>query len=340
MRAGLLTGRGVRIGQMTYREPARSPVRSTHGVNAMVGPTGSGKSLLVVLMARAYYEGRARDPATGMCVCRESGCEQKWTVYANMKAPARKEKGRWTTPLDVAGDLLSSDSELSHAVIILDEGYQTFDSRRSMRTENVKIANQLSQIRKHENRLFISSPSIDSIDRRIRQMIKRVYNCWSPDEGRHVCAAVHELNLAHLPPWLRDQRPELRRWYTAPYWKYYDSWEQIRDDEDLGSWKTEPGMFMNVDGQKAYVYVRQLIFEYVARLVELGQRHVEPKQMAEDMSSEVRAPVAAGYVRKVLMEEGFPKELDDEGRDVFVLLADNSSNGAHGGGAWPATTTT
>ncbi len=319
---GANTGRGVRTGRMTYQAPRQAPSRSTHGVNAMVGPTGSGKSLLAVMMARLYYDGKALDPVTGKCVCRTRNCEQPWTVYANMRGSARKEHGAWTQPLDLARDLLSSDSELSHAVVILDEGYQVLDSRRSVRNENVKISAQLTQIRKHDNRLFITAPSFDMIDVRIRQQVKRIFNCWTPDEGRHVMAAVHQMSLGYLPPWKRNRPPELKRFYTAPYRKFYDSWEQIRDDEALGRWKTAPGVFYwHADGSKTYVTHQQLIDAVLIDLVKDGVREVSPAAIAGRITSEIKAPVQPGYVRKVLAEAGFQVIQDAGGNDVFVILA-------------------
>ena len=312
----------MRTGRLTYREQRPPPSRSTHGVNAMVGPTGSGKSLLAVMMARQYFEGQAIDRNTGLCVCRTRKCDQTWTVYANMRASARAEYGAWTKPLDLARDLLSGDSELSHSVVILDEGYQVLDSRRAVRNENVKIAAQLTQIRKHDNRLFITAPSFDMIDVRIRQQVKRIFNCWTPDEGRHVMAAVHQMSLGYLPPWKRNMRPVLKRFYTSPYRRFYNSWEQIRDDEALGAWKNAPGVFTEMeDGKRYYVTHQSLIDRTLVDLVNRGVREVSAAFIADQITNEIFAPVQTGYVRRVLADAGFLTRPNDDGEDMFVILA-------------------
>lgn len=67
-------------------------------------------------------------------------------------------------------DILSLDknSDLFNAVILIDEAQIFFDSRRSMKKENISFSNFVQQIRKRNIDLYLTTQFANAIEKRLR----------------------------------------------------------------------------------------------------------------------------------------------------------------------------
>ena len=223
----------------------------THGLYIYAGPTGSGKTLLAVCHSFPYADRR--------CNLCEPDCEKSWKVYANLEST--KE---WTNSIEAASQLIASEGELDHAIVILDEAYLNAESRRSMRNENLQLDYFLRQTRKKTIKLFFTTQTVDILDRRIRGSAKRVYNVWNPDgKGLSVGAMVYRREDGRVPPWKRRSRPQIRWWYTAAYRDRYRTDEVISEE---GALSREQYVYARVPvGGK--LVMRRLSYRRVVELV-------------------------------------------------------------------------
>ena len=174
-----------------------------HGLVFLTGPTGSGKTTGLVIFARAY-------------------AEDGWTVYANMKSPQMEEYGAWAQDIDEMPDI----KELSRAVCITDEGYIEADSRTWQKNQWITYFG--NQLRKGPVVMLMTTPDVDMIDKRLRQVAKRSYSCWFPKYQTYLYARVSDWAVAHLPPEERAIDYEDLRWDAKKLaWPYYDTYEVI-----------------------------------------------------------------------------------------------------------------
>ena len=255
-------------GLQLYSSEGRERVDS-HGLYIYAGPTGSGKTLLAVCHSYAYANRR--------CNLCEPECGKSWKVYANLESTQE-----WALSIEAASQLIASEGELEHAVIILDEAYLNAESRRSMRNENLQLDYFLRQTRKKTVKLFFTSQTVDILDRRIRGSAKRVYNVWNPDgRGLVVGAMVYRREDGRAAPWKRRMRPQIRWWFTASYRDKYRTDEVISEE---GALSREQYVYARVPVAGQVVMKR---FSY-RRLVEL---------VVEDMA------VAGGSKLRPTLEE-------------------------------------
>jgi len=63
---------------------------------------------------------------------------------------------------------LDKNSTLKNAVILIDEAQIFFDSRRSMKKENISFSNFVQQIRKRNIDLYLTTQFANSIEKRLR----------------------------------------------------------------------------------------------------------------------------------------------------------------------------
>ena len=110
------------------------------------GRKGSGKTLTIVKDAINYK-------ANG------------WTVYSNFKIEG--------VSLISNKDILELDkkSDIRDCVLVVDEIQVLFDSRKSMKSENVSFSNFLQQIRKRGIILLCSTQYSGTVDLRLRQHV-------------------------------------------------------------------------------------------------------------------------------------------------------------------------
>ena len=64
--------------------------------------------------------------------------------------------------------LLDKNSKLFNAVILIDEAQIFFDSRRSMKKENINFSNFVQQIRKRNIDLYLTTQFANAIEKRLR----------------------------------------------------------------------------------------------------------------------------------------------------------------------------
>ena len=218
---GLKLKRQPRLSYYRFGERRRAQPLDSFGVDAMVGPKGSGKTLLGVHRARRYAMGLVLGNDGG-CVCGVQGClSTEWKVYTNLKSTWRGHPkaaqfgGGWAEPIDVATQVLDQPED-THVVLLLDEGYQYADARRSTTNAAIEVTDEITQSRKGRVLTLITGVSFDWLDKRIRAQVRQVYNCWTPNRGATVYAVVALVSTGHLPPWKRVRRPSrIMRWDTS-----------------------------------------------------------------------------------------------------------------------------
>lgn len=208
-----------------------------HGVTLISGPTGSGKTLLAVMFIYSY----AMKPSF-RCLgrsCNDSKCRKEWTIYTNSKTltgdgwkrKSGKHKGESVIKdIDDILPMLQSKTPIDHAIFFVDEVQEWIDNRTSMSRDNREVGYIIAQMRKMTTKAYLTTPNINTIDRRVREMAKRTFSCWNPDKhGMKVHALVRELNVGHLAPWKRDQmdKDSHREYFTGPYRHLYQTHEQI-----------------------------------------------------------------------------------------------------------------
>ena len=308
-------------GQLVSFRPKRTTHRvESHGVYAFVGPPESGKTLLAVYLSRRHLHW------PGPCICGDPQCDMGWTVFTNSESTwkGHAENG-WAQPVDLIGQLLERDQDLSHALIILDEGYKYADSRRSMRKSNLEMGYFVSQRRKvgrGATKLYITAQSFDMLDRRLKQQTTRVYNCWTPNRGTTVHALVYNLAMGHLPPWARHRRPRHKWWPTEPAKRYYDTYENIQDDPELLERGAEPTVFVKTDEGMEALGLSAIIAARVQEAVAQGIAEIVPAELAETINARYRLSINARHVRGWLAGQGFPYTYRDDGTMSYTVLVD------------------
>ena len=318
MNVGIATGPGILMPDFSLMPDRPARQGKPFGLFAMVGPIGSGKTLLAVHFARAYGGGRAE------CNCGQKDCPGRFKVYTNMRSTWGP--GGWAEPLDVAGQMLDSGANFDHAVMVLDEAYAYFDSRRATRAENIMFGNFTYQLRKSSMRLFMTAVSIDAIESRVRGMTSKIYSCWTSNGGITVNAAVFDRQQGHLPPWKRHSNPVFRKWWTGADRGTYDTYERIDASESSG-WRAEPTVFQEIDGEYYAVPLTAFLNGLIGDLVRAGTRDVSPEQLAEELTNRTDVPVSVGHVRRYLNKTGFPRRpgLHEE---RYMLAARRRAKGA------------
>ena len=294
----------------------------TFGIYAYVGPPGSGKTLLALSHLIPYYQGRVRRP-DGSCLCDAGAeCRESWTVYSNIPSTIVGQTNRhgtpgWAQPLDVAGELLDTGSELSHSYILLDEGHNYADSRRAMKSSNLDAARFCQQIRKRDTKLAITAQAFDTIDRRIRDLVMMSFECWTRDSGQTVNAVVSEMARGDLPPWIRNRaRDQLRRYRTAWARRWYDTRDRI-DAAELAS-NRERMIYLVKDGQPQRYPVAGIVIDEVHAAAARGETEIDPEELAAELAARYGVPITPSYVRLTLFGEGLSTAGAGSGRFVIA----------------------
>lgn len=111
------------------------------------GRRGAGKTLTLVKDAKKYQE-------------------QGWKIYRNIEVMSFGEfiKDEEILKLD-------KNHPIQDAVICIDEAQIFFDSRRSMKNQNIKFSNFVQQIRKRNIIMLVTTQYTNTIDLRIRQHV-------------------------------------------------------------------------------------------------------------------------------------------------------------------------
>ena len=290
---------GIPLREKKQRHQA--PMR--HGVHAFVGPPGCGKTLLAINFIRQYLEMGSDTP----CICRDKDCSTQWRVFTNLKSAQH-----WAQPLDVAKQILDRDDDLTHSVLLLDEIQKYADSRKSMRNSNIAVGDFVSQRRKvgrGTTKLFVTTQSIDMVDKRVREQLTQSFNCWTPNEGNTVHAFVSQHQLGHLPPYMRNRVLPQHRWWNTSGTRnsnLYDTFEAI-DAEDVEAFGVEPAIVVELpDGTKKVMYLTGMISDMVGALIDDGVSEVDPKELAEAIEQRYRVHPPLKMINRWFTDKGFP----------------------------------
>ena len=314
--------RSPAIGEIKLFGDTRRHRPETHGIYGAIGPKGCGKSLLFVYLAHKYVE-TTFTPET--CPCRDrKRKDHSWTVYTNMRSASTGE-GAWARPLDILGDMIDAESPVDHAIMLVDEAYLMADSRRAMRTSNMEIARFVTQLRKRSVKMFLTLVNLNSLDRRLRELMTRIYDCWTPNEGRTVCAAVFRLAQGDRPRFMRHRRPTFRSWRTQGAWKLYDSME-LFDSADMTGYDRETSiMQLGKDGQPMTVMLGDAVAQIVHKMVAAGVREADPWAIQATLQDRADAPMPIAEIKQWFSNAGF-RAIQDGSRggiqdEVYVIAS-------------------
>jgi DNA polymerase III delta prime subunit len=297
------------------KEKQQPPMR--HGVHAFVGPPGCGKTLLAISFIRQYLD-MGKDTA---CICGVEDCQIQWRVFTNLRSAQH-----WAQPLDVAAQILDRDEDLTHAVILLDEIQKYADSRKSMRNSNIAIGDFVSQRRKvgrGTTKLFVTTQSIDMVDKRVREQLTQSFNCWTPNEGSTVHAFVSQHQLGHLPPYMRNRALPQHKWWNTSGTRnsaLYDTFEAI-DAEDVEAFGVEPAIIVEQeDGTRKIMYLTGMISDMVGTLIDDGISEIDPREVANVIHDRYRIQTPMKMVSKWFTDHGFPPIGGRDGAPVKYLV--------------------
>ena len=249
-----------------------------------------------------------------------------------MESPTEPEYGAWASPLDLASQMIDTESEDRHAIIWIDEAPQFFDARRGMLTEVIKMLKQVTMLRKKKIRLLLTAISFDWIDRRLRDQANLLYNCWTTNRGITVNAIVHELATGNVPPWQRNSiRPQIKYWNTRAARNWYNTDELVNADAIIAANRTDPQVYMkDTDGNVTPVTLAQILGNEVADIVVKNEESekpativsVMPEELAEIITDKYGIPAGKGRLKEWLIETGFPVNPNDGRFIVFAGVKD------------------
>ena len=195
------------------------------------GPTGAGKTALAVMFVwnlamKPEFQCKGRS-------CNKKGCKVKWTIYTNSKRLTgtswERDGESVVHDIDEILPMIQAKKKIDHAIFFVDECQEWIDNRSSMSKGNKEVSYLIAQMRKMTCKTYMTTPSINNIDRRVRDAAKRTFTVWNPDEKAvSVHALIRQLNVGNLAPWERDRlRDDYRVFFTAPYKHMYDTHEQL-----------------------------------------------------------------------------------------------------------------
>ena len=118
-----------------------------------IGGIGSGKTLSAVAYARAHKKGK--------------------TVYSNIPL---KFKHKIITA-QYLNDWSKDKKQFNNVIMLLDEGYLLFDSRRSQRKKSIENTHFILQSRKKNVDILITAQSFRQLDVRVRDNVYYVIEC-------------------------------------------------------------------------------------------------------------------------------------------------------------------
>lgn len=306
----------MRLGAKGKKDPKadekKYPVTVSHGLHLIIGPTGSGKSLLQKHFAYQFVDGICHlCPPGGPSGCFEKG-GLPFEIFATDRGP---KVMRWAKPLESLDQLETDDS---HKVIMFDEGFMWSDARRSMGGSNLIFGTLISQARKGGNRIYYTSQTMRKVDVRLRDDSKFTWNVWNKDQqGLIVGAVLHTGADGSLEPWNRGRvKPRVMRFNTQATRDLYDSWETIdKDSLSIGD-EAYTDIIPVVDdhGEIKKLDLNGFIEKCVERLLREGVEnsgmdglYIHPDEIVELCNElvDMRPPIPARAVRDTMQKNGW-----------------------------------
>ncbi len=288
-----------------------------HATEIYTGPKGAGKSALACKRVYMFSKGLIRG-SRGFCLCEDESCDAKWTVYTNLESPTLPEYGAWAKPLDLASQLIDTESDDRHAIIWIDEAPQFFDSRRGMLTEVLKMLKQVTMLRKKKMRLVLTAIDWTWLDKRIRDQANVVYNCWTENKAVTVNAIVYRLATGNIAPWLRHNiPPEIKWWWCTDIRNKYNTDELVNADDLINATRTENMVFVkdSETGQVTPMTLSEMLSKVVGSMVREETFKTDEVEIMEIVLKRYGMPTSKGAIREVLIDAGFPR--DEKGKFII-----------------------
>lgn len=123
---------------------------------AFTGQMGSGKTLSLTRMVKEYSDKGMR-------------------ILSNIKFSFPHEH----LSLDILSDYANHSEQFQDCVVVIDEAHVFLDSRRSISGRNVIISYFLTQTRKRNVKLFITTQHFGQVEKRLRQNVDVLIECTS-----------------------------------------------------------------------------------------------------------------------------------------------------------------
>ena len=238
-------------------KPNTLAMNEAHGLQIVIGATGSGKSACAHLWAHNF--------SGAVChMCPPGGysdCYEKGGLPYVIKINGQSKKAlEWSERVTNITELDEPDY---HTVGLLDEAYLFAHARRSQQTENLTWNTIISQARKGGNFLYMMSQTLRKIDVLLREDAKMIWQCWNPfRNGRITYAMGHPGADAALPPW-KSPQPIIRTFQTWRAFGLYDSWEKYDADATKAELSEAPHVIVRNRGGELMPVPVQTLTQYV-----------------------------------------------------------------------------
>ena len=174
----------------------------------LIGDEGTGKTLMTVIL-------------TAMFKVTNKNIE----IFSNMRSLKIKHYDFNTTFLTMINNIKLDRSLLnSNRLAIVDEVYRYMDSRQSMTKRNIKLSQELVQIRKSRFNLIYTSVLFEMIDLRLRSISDVIIHCkdYDPESNKLKYNILNKYGIIYAKKMIT----------VNPYvYELYDTYEHIGNND-------------------------------------------------------------------------------------------------------------